>query len=146
MSSGYFSLTMAAARTGHNAYCTISPAPELQISQGGFTFQPTGANTTTVVIYPQVAQLQMPPCEAISGSLLIVTHSPVVAGQLLVSPPLEVSVTLTLYGNGGVQIGQSTLDAGQSTLNFKWDVSSATPIPESDAHDAIARYLPKQQQ
>jgi hypothetical protein len=127
----------------HSAYCTITPVPGLELAQGGFTYVASQADTSGVVIYPQVAQLQIPSSTLVTGAVLIITNSPEIAGQLLVSPAIGVPAVLTLYGNGGKPIGDIALEPGRTTVDFKWDVSQADAIPESDRAGALQRLLPQ---
>jgi hypothetical protein len=55
-----------------------------------------------------------------------------------------VPVTLTLYGNGGQQLGQATLEAGQTSMNFKWSVKPGQGMSQQEARDAVASAMNKQ--
>ncbi|HUR81000.1 MAG TPA: hypothetical protein VM733_09550 [Thermoanaerobaculia bacterium] len=137
MGGNYYSLTLNAANTDQNAYYSLQPAPGLQFLQGGFTFGPKVAAASSVTIYPQVAQLQIPASNNIAGGVTIVTGNNAIAGALNVSPAQNVPVTVTLYGAGGVVIGTATLQPGETHLNFGWDVSAAQAIPASQAREQL---------
>lgn len=132
----YYSLTLNASNTDQNAYYSLQPAPGLEFLQGGFSFGPKVAAASSVTIYPQVAQLQIPASNNIAGGVTIVTSNDAIAGALNVSPAQNVPVVVTLYGAGGV-IGKATLQPGETHLNFGWSVNAAQAIPASQARQAL---------
>jgi hypothetical protein len=137
----YYSLTLNATGTTESHYCSIQPDPAISFLQGGFSYLATAAKTSSVTIYPQVAQLQMPPSSAIVGSVTIVTSGSTIAGSITVSPAAEVPFTLTLYGVGGQEIGSKTLEAGTDSMLFNWAVSSANAGTLDDATDALKKLM-----
>jgi hypothetical protein len=133
----YYSLSLNALHITTAAYYQIQPSRDLSILQGGFTCVPTETARTSVAIYPQLAQLNFPPAEYVSGSVTIVTDLPAIGGNLTVSPPVGVPVTLTLYGSGGNSIGSATLEAGQTSLNFDFNVGASSGMSEDEARGAV---------
>lgn len=135
----YYALTLNAANTNQNAYYSLQPAPGLEFLQGGFSFAPTQAAATSVTIYPQVAQLQIPASSVIGGGVTIVTSNDTIAGALNVSPAQQVPVVVTLYGAGGQQIGSASLEPGKTHLDFAWSVNAEQAIPASQARAVLAQ-------
>jgi hypothetical protein len=121
----YYSLTLSASGTTESHYCSIQPDPSITFLQGGFTFAVSTAQTSSVSIYPQFAQLQIPPSMIIAGGVTVATSLTTIAGGFIVSPAAEVPFTLTLYGIGGQVIGTKTLESGTTQMYFGWDVSPA---------------------
>ncbi|HYR29623.1 MAG TPA: hypothetical protein VEU30_14225 [Thermoanaerobaculia bacterium] len=141
----YYSLGLNALNISTAAYYQIQPTRDLSILQGGFTCVPTETARTSVAIYPQLAQLNFPAAEYASGSVTIVTDLPAISGNLTVSPAINSPVTLTLYGGGGNPIGTATLEAGQTSLNFKFDVGVSSGMSEEEARGALEASLSQQQ-
>ena len=137
MSNGgvYYALTLTAQGMSTAAYMSVSPTSNLQISQGGVTIGATAAATTFVSIYPTELQVQAAP-GLVSGGVTIVTSESNVAGRLEVSPPVNVAVTVTLYGAGGQQLGQYILDPGNASGIFNFNTDGKGMSAE-DALDAV---------
>jgi hypothetical protein len=133
----YYSLTLNASNTDQNAYYSLQPTPGLEFLQGGFSFGPKVAAASSVTIYPQVAQLQIPASNNIAGGVTIVTSNDMIAGALNVSPAQNVPVTVTLYGAGSTVIGKATLQPGETHLDFGWSVSASQAIPASQAREQL---------
>ncbi|HEX7810030.1 MAG TPA: hypothetical protein VF608_14945 [Thermoanaerobaculia bacterium] len=133
----YYSLTISASGTTQSHYCSIQPDPSITFLQGGFSFAVTEAKPTSVTIYPQVAQLQIPPSSIVAGGVTVATKLTTIAGGLIVSPAAEVPFTLTLYGIGGEEIGSKTLEPGATQMYFGWDVSPANGGSLDDALNVI---------
>src|SRR5215208_787980 len=101
----YYAITVTAEGTSFSAYISMTPTSNLTFLQGGVTFMPTAASLTMANIYPQTLQLQAPPGSFTAG-VTIVTDASEIAGRVMVSPPVNVAVIVTLYGAGGQQLGQ----------------------------------------
>lgn len=125
-SENYYALTLSANGANTSAYYSVTPTSNLQISQGGATMEPTAMATTLVNIYPGELEIQAPPGMVYAG-VTIVTDADLVSGRLVVSPPVNVSVAVTLYGAGGQQLGQFILDpaVGSGVFSFAADPKSA---------------------
>src|ERR1044071_4066202 len=95
--SSYYALTVVEQGAGTTAYYALTPTSHLEMSQGGATFDPTAATATMVNIYPQTLQIQAP-AGSFTAGVTIVTSADRIAGRLLVSPPVNVAVVVTLYG------------------------------------------------
>jgi hypothetical protein len=144
MSNGgsYYALTVVEQGASTAAYYSLTPTSNLEISQGGATFVPTATALTMVSIYPETLQIQAP-AGSFSAGVTIVTSEDLIAGRLLVSPPVNVSVVVTLYGSGGQQLGQSILDPAVGSLVFSYPVSSQKSIPRGDVPGVLQGLLPK---
>ena len=121
------------------AYYSLTPTSNLEMSQGGVTMDPSA---TMVNIYPQTLRIQAP-AGSFQAGVTIVTSDDRIAGRLLVSPPVNVAVIVTLYGVGGQQIGQSILDPAVGSLAFSFPVSAAQSIPKGDVAGVLQKLLPK---
>jgi len=144
MSNGarYYALTVVEQGASTTAYYSLTPTSNLEMSQGGVTMVPTAATATLVNIYPQTLQIQAP-AGSFTAGVTIVTSDDRIAGRLLVSPPVNVAVIVTLYGAGGQQIGQSILDPAVGALVFSFPVSSEQSIPKGDVPAVLQTLLPK---
>ena len=142
--STYYAISINATGVNASAYYQLDPTPNLSILQGGFTCVPVSTDRTSVSIYPQVAQLQFPANEYISGSVTIVTDAPSIDGNFQVSPAVNVPVTLTLWGNGSQNLGEATLEPGQTSLDFKWSVGAGQGMSLQEARDAVSAAMNKQ--
>ena len=139
MSNGgnYYALTLTVEGASTPAYYSLNPTSNLEISQGGVTFVPTGLSMTSVSIYPQELSLQAP-AGLVSAGVTIITSADLVTGRVVASPPVSVSVVVTLYGNGGVQLGQFILDPGVESGNFSFPSDPSKGMPQ-DAALSFAR-------
>ena len=144
MSNGasYYALTVVEQGASTTAYYSLTPTSNLEMSQGGVTMAPTAATAMMVNIYPQTLQIQAP-AGSFNAGVTIVTSDDRIAGRLLVSPPVDVAVIVTLYGVGGQQIGQSILDPAVGSLEFSFPVASAMSIPKGDVQGVLQALLPK---
>ena len=143
--STYYALTISAQGTTSPAYFSVTPTSNLQISQGGVTLVPSSpsAETTMVNIYPETLQISAP-AGLVSGGVTIITGESRVAGSVVVSPAVSVATVITLYGNGGAQLGQSIIDPGQGGGAFDFPVDAAEGISNADeARTIIDRELKK---
>ncbi len=133
MSTGdtYYALTVISAGASTSAYYSMVPTSNLTISQGGVTFAPSSATQqmTTVNIYPQTLQVSAA-AGYMGAGVTIVTSASHISGQIVVSPPVDVAVEVTLYGNGGVQLGQYIVDPASPGGVFNFPVSGGAPSPD----------------
>ena len=137
----YYALTVTAEGASTPAYYSLSPTSNLTISQGGVTLAPSSATQqmVSVSVYPQTLQINAP-AGYVSGGVTIITDEEVVAGRLLVSPPINVAAVVTLYGNGGAQLGQFVADPGTGGGVFSFPVSG-DGIPAGDAEKTLQKIL-----
>lgn len=138
--SYYYSLTVGQAGSNTAAYFSVSPTSNLEFSQGGATFMPTSPSMTTVSVYPTTLQIQSP-AGSMSAGVTIVTSASEVAGRLLISPPIDVATLVTLYGAGGVQLGQFIADPGTGGGVFKFPVTAEEGIPAGEAPGALHKII-----
>jgi hypothetical protein len=144
MSTGesYYALQLTAQGVNSSAYYGITPAPNLSIAQGGASIYPTATAATFINIYPQELQIQAP-AGTLSASVTIITSEGTIAGTFGVSPPINVALVLTLYGNGGVQLGQSIVDPGTEGRPFSFPVDGTKAMNASEATDALKNLTAK---
>ena len=60
----------------------------------------------------------------------------------MVSPPVDVAVEVTLYGNGGAQLGQYIVDPASPGGVFNFPVSGGAPSPD-DVKNLIEKVFAK---
>jgi hypothetical protein len=144
MSNGgsYYALIVKQDAASMAAYYSLKPKSNLEFSQGGVTMKPTALAPTTVNILPSRVEIQAPP-GSLNASVIVITSEDLIEGDLVVSPPVNVPVAVTLYGAGGKQLGQEILDPGAESLKFSWPVSSWKPIPKDDVLSVLQSLLPK---
>jgi hypothetical protein len=136
----YYQLSLNAQNTTAGHYISIQPDQNITFMQGGFAFAVTEPQAASVTIYPQVAQLQIPPSGTLSGSVTIVTELTQIAGSLHVSPAPEVPFTLTLYGVGGKQLGTKVLEPGTEVAFFDFAVTPAEGMTKAQASAAVKQH------
>ena len=102
-------------------------------SYGGveITIDPSAVRTTFFSHRSDRVEWQAPPGEVKAG-LNVLAGGPSIKGVLGVAPAVDVSLTLTLFGGGGL-IGRVTLEAGRTNVRFNFDISNVDPIPREDA-------------
>jgi hypothetical protein len=134
----YYALTLNARGTSTPAFYSVTPASNLQISQGGATIAPSPASSegTTVNIYPQTLQISGP-AGLISAGVTIISSAGNIAGRTVISPAVNVAVTVTLYGNGGAQLGQQVYDAGSGGGAFDFHVPAGSGVANADDARAL---------
>jgi len=145
MSESYYALTvMTTDAASTPAYYSLSPTSNLTISQGGVTLYPStpSQQAISVSVYPQTLQINAA-AGLVSGGVTIITSASEVAGRLLISPPVNVAVAVTLYGNGGQQLGQFIADPGTGGGMFNFPVSGSDGMPAGDAADVVQKLLEK---
>ncbi len=142
-SGTYYALTVTAEGASTGAYYSVTPTSNLTISQGGVTMAPSAPSQQmiTVSVYPQTLQINAP-AGYVSGGVTIITSEPSIDGRLQVSPPVNVAVAVTLYGNGGVQLGQYIADPGTGGGVFSFPVSGGG-IPANDTQAVLDQLIAK---
>ena len=140
----YYSLTVTASGTNTAAYYSLSPTSNLTISQGGATLYPSAPSQqmVSVSVYPQTLQINAA-AGGVNGGCNIITDAASVDGRVLVSPPVNVAVVVTLYGNGGQQVGQYIVDPGSGGGVFSFPVDSSQGIPADEAPAQLQKLLEK---
>ena len=138
----YYALTIVANGVSSAAYYSVTPTSNLSILQGGVTVGPTGSGAVMVNIYPQTLQIGAP-AGSVSGAVTIVTSASEIAGRVMVSPPVNVSVVVTLYGAGGQQLGQAIVDPGTGSRTFSWPVDANQGLSQDEAARLLESLAPK---
>jgi hypothetical protein len=144
MANVYYTIGLAVVDVNSSAFYAIDPVPGLDIFQGGFTCYPSQQGNTSVAIYPQVVQLNMPAASYIGGSVSIQTSAPSIDGNFTISPPINVDAKLTLYGAGGQELGTVILAGGEPSVAFEWKVSPGQGMTADEAKHAVQASLEKQ--
>jgi hypothetical protein len=137
----YYAITVMAEGTSFSAYVSVTPTSNLTFLQGGVTFMPTAASLTMANIYPETLQLQAP-SGGFSAGVTVVTAASEIAGRVMVSPPLNVAVIVTLYGAGGQQLGQMIVDPGTGSKTFAFPVSDSNAISAGDVDGVLRGLVP----
>ena len=141
MADYYYALTLTAQGVSSSAYYSVTPTSNLEFTQGGATIVPTRQSATMVNIYPETLQLSAP-AGSISAAVTIVTGESQIAGRVIVSPPVNVAVVVTLYGVGGQQIGQAIVDPGTGDRTFNFPVSEGNAISKADVAGVLRGLVP----
>ena len=120
--SNYYPMQLTTAGNFSNSayfYVTMVGTPGT-FEGAAVTIYPSNASTTWFSVSAQSLQFQSPAGRVGAGTT-VVTDDPLVTGTLGVSPAITVATTLTLYGAGGQPIGSVTLQAGQTSIPFKFN-------------------------
>jgi len=136
-----YGITMVANGTSSAAYYSTSLATGGVFIQGGATIYPTTLGATLVTLVTSELSIESPAASMMSGGATLTTEKDVVAGRMYVSPPINADTVLTLFGTS--QIGSVTLNAGETVINFSFDVSGKPGISEPTAKEFLDRVMPK---
>ena len=140
MADMYYTLSLQVNGASTPAYYSITPTSNLTMLQGAASIAPSAAQSTMVALYPQTLNVQSP-AGRMTASATIVTSESSISGRLLISPAVNVPVTLTLYGAGG-QLGQQTYDPGSTGGVFDFPVSGGGFANAEEARAAIEKMVP----
>lgn len=136
----YYTLQMSEFGASSEAFYSITPDSNLQFAQGGATMAPTAATAVLVNIDPETLQVSAPAGNMAAG-VTIITSADVIAGRVLVSPPIDTATVLTLYGDGG-QIGKPfVVDAGSGGSTFSWPVGEDQGLSQRDAANLVQKLI-----
>ena len=137
----YYALTVNAIGASTAAFYSLTPTSELTISQGGVTLYPSAPSQQmiTVSVYPQTLQINAA-AGTLTAGVTIITSAGQIDGRLVVSPPVDVPVAVTLYGNGGTQLGQAIAQPGSGGTVFAFPVDG-DGIPAADAPAQLQQLL-----
>jgi hypothetical protein len=138
----YYSLQVttqgSASSTAFYYVNVLSPAA---LAGSAVTLYPSAPQATWFSYQSTSLQFQAPSGRASAGATVI-TDASRVAGTLGVSPGISVATVLNLYGAGGL-IGSVTLQAGQTSIPFDFEVSSEASVGEGNAATALEEYAPQ---
>jgi hypothetical protein len=138
----YYSLQIltqgSASSTAFYYVNVLSPGA---LAGSAVTLYPTAAQATWFSYQQNSVQFQAPAGRASAGAT-VVTDSPRVGGTLGVSPAINVDTVLNLYGAASL-IGSVTLPAGQTSVPFDFQVSSADAIQKSDVETSLKKLAPQ---
>lgn len=138
----YYALTLVTeGSSATSAYYSVTPTSDVQISQGGATVMPTSAAATMVNIYPETLQIQAP-AGSINAGVTIATSASTIAGRVIISPPVDCAVIVTLYGAGGQQLDQLIIDPAVGGGLFDWSIDAANAIPAHDLDGVLRGLVP----
>ncbi|HEX6639773.1 MAG TPA: hypothetical protein VF215_01605, partial [Thermoanaerobaculia bacterium] len=76
------------------------------------------------------------------AGITVVTPNQEVAGTIGVSPAINVDAVLTIYG-AGQQLGSVTLQAGQTSTPFHFDLPSGSGLSQEAAKEALEKVAGK---
>jgi hypothetical protein len=138
----YYALTLVTeGNSTIPAYYSVTPTSNVTFSQGGATIMPTSAAATLVNVYPETLQLQAP-AGSINAGVTIATNATTIAGRVMISPPVDCAVIVTLYGVGGQQIGQLIIDPAVGGGLFDFSVDASNAIPAHDLGGVLRGLVP----
>jgi hypothetical protein len=128
----YYALTLNAQGTNAPAFYSLTPTSDLTISQGGATLAPSSPSQSGIIvnIYPQTMQVSAP-AGLVSAGVTIITKEPRISGRVMVSPAITVATVVTLYGNGGQQLGQTIIDPGVSSGTFDFPIPPGSGLADA---------------
>jgi hypothetical protein len=137
----YYALTVTATGASTSAFYSVTPTSNLTIAQGGATLAPSAPSQQMihVSVYPQTFQIDAAAGD-VNGGVNIIADVPSIDGRLVVSPPVNVAVVVTLFGNGGMQLGQFIADPGTGGGVFSFPVSE-NGIPADQAPGMLQKLL-----
>jgi len=141
MADVYYALTLIANGASTGAYYSVTPTSDLEFSQGGATINPSAISAVMVNIYPETMQISAP-AGSVNAAVTIITGASEIAGRILVSPPVNVAVVVTLYGVGGQQVGQAIVDPGTGDRLFNFPVTPAQGIPPHEIDGVVRGLVP----
>jgi hypothetical protein len=121
------------------AYYSVSLASGGEFFQGGATIYPAAIGATYVSLYGVELSIGAP-AGKISGAATLTTTGDIVAGRIIISPPINADTVVALYGTS--EIASVTVKAGESGGAFAWSVSgnpSMTGTPQQFLDGAIKK-------
>lgn len=95
----------------------------------------------TTFSFQQMFELQAPAGDITVGGPVQAGSDNVIAGTITVAPPINVAVTVQLWGPNGVY-DTYTLNAGEEQGLFSWSVAGKQGFPDSN-DDALTSALPQ---
>lgn len=137
MGQAIYGLNMSVNGADHPAYYSISLSSGA-VGAGSFSCTPA-ATQYTYVSFQGGITFQIPGGIASAGAAATTTND-LIAGQVYVSPAIEVPVQIALYYQGKI-IQAYEMAAGQTQGSFSWNVPSerdTTPDPKSVLDGMIA--------
>ncbi len=132
-----FAINAGATGASTGYYCSLTLTSGTLVDGVG-QCMPTQASYTYMSFQGAIT-FQVAPGDAACGGTVSST-SDIVAGSILVSPPINVPMTVTLWGRGSV-IGTYSLPAGQESGVFSFKTSSSDAIPQEEIQAAVANMI-----
>lgn len=136
----FYSIGAVAKRANTFSFFSLNITSGVITNSGVSYENPVNAQSTYVNVYATAVQSQGSPADVTLGAAI--DSSAPVTGSVMASPPTNVDVVVTLYGQGTV-LGTYTLPAGQTSGNFTFQVSSSDAIPENEVESALKKILPQ---
>jgi len=137
----YYALTLIANDSTIAAYYSVTPTSGIEFSQGSVSILPNGSGAVMINVYPQTLQVQSP-AGSINAGATIETSASIIAGRIMVSPPVDVATVVTLYGAGGRELGQAIVDPGAGGTMFEFSVDASNAIPSDDVDRVLGALVP----
>ena len=125
--------------TNTSASYNVEPTSGFQFTQGGVSVLPTAMDAAMVSIYPEELSIHAPAGQ-ITGGVMIQTSASQIVGRVLVSPPINVGVVITLFGAGGQQLAQVALYPPTDDV-FTFTVSGTQAIGAHEADSVLRRLV-----
>jgi hypothetical protein len=136
----FYSIGAVAKRSNTLSFFSLNITSGVITNSGVSYENPVNAQSTYVNVYETAVQSQGSPADVTLGAAI--DSSDPVTGSIMASPPTNVDVVVTLYGQGKV-LGTYTLPAGQTSGDFSFQVNSADAIPQGDVKAALDKILPQ---
>jgi hypothetical protein len=137
-----YALTVTANRASTAAYYAVTPTPPVRIASGSVTLEPKSPSATLVNILPQVLEIQAPEGSVHAG-VTIVTGDSHIDGEIVISPPVDVEVEVSLYGAGGERLDTYVVASGDGGGVFQFHVSADQAIPPGEVAHLLKRLIPQ---
>jgi hypothetical protein len=120
MAQAIYSLNMAVRGADHSAYYSIALTSGTS-GPGAFSCTPAKPHYTYVSFQGGIT-FQIPGGEASGGAAVTASHG-LIAGDVFVSPAIEVPVQIMLYYQGKI-LEAYEMEPGQTEGSFSWKVAS----------------------
>jgi hypothetical protein len=138
--TSYYSISLVANNVTTLSFFQLSLNSGVIVNGGAAFMNPTDAQSTYANFYGTAMNAQGSAAGTVTLGAAIQSSDPV-TGNVLVSPPTNVDIVVTLFGYGKT-LGTYTLQAGQSTGDFSFQVNPADAIPEGDVEASLKKILP----
>jgi hypothetical protein len=138
MAQAIYGLNMSVVGANTPAYYSIALTSGTS-GPGSFSLTPGGLQYTYVSFQGGIT-FQIPGGVA-SGGAVVTTTNGLIAGDVFVSPAIEVPVQITLYYQGKI-VEAYEIAPGQTEGNFSWKVASTSDVeadPKSVLDQIVAR-------
>lgn len=105
-----------------------------------FTPSSPSNEPTSIVTGPETVRVRIPPVTKLRTDSVVRDDSDVIAGRLLVFPPITVPLTVTLHDSSG-EIGRAEVPPGGKDATFHFRVKDRKAFDDAEAVTAAAKRL-----